>query len=91
MNSMVKQFKALEFTYDESRELWVIRYRDTKEIVINFEPSEHHKSGWCVKSDDELRAWKQCTREHFQELKDLTGYGIDVLQAWSRTHESKAV
>ncbi len=90
MNSMDKKAKNLEFAYDQARELWVIKLRSTDEIVITFRTSGDHKSGWCVKSDDDLKLWKQCTRDYFQELLDLTNYGLRVLEAWT-THESKAV
>lgn len=91
MNGMAKQFENLEFTFDTSRELWVIRFRKTKEIVVTFRTSSDHQRGWCIKSDDELYLWKQCTREYFQELQDLTNYGIDVLEAWTHKNEGKAV
>ena len=90
MNSMSKQAKNLEFVFDEDRELWMIRLRDSKETVVTFRTSSDHKRGWCVKSDDDLKLWKQCTREYFQELQDLTNYGLEVLEAWTK-HESKAV
>ena len=90
MNSMDKKGKNLEFVYDETRELFVIKLREDNEIVVTFRTSGNHKSGWCIKSDDDLKLWKQCTREYFQELQDLTNYGLRVLEAWS-THESKAV
>ncbi len=87
---MDKKAKNLEFAYDQARELWVIKLRSTDEIVITFRTSGDHKSGWCVKSDDDLKLWKQCTRDYFQELLDLTNYGLRVLEAWTN-HESKAV
>lgn len=90
MNSMAKQFKNLEFTFDEVRELWVIKLRSNNEVVVTFRTSSDHKRGWCIKSDDSLKLWKQCTREYFQELQDLTNYGLEVLEAWTK-HEDKAV
>ena len=90
MNSMDKKSKNLEFAYDKARELFVIKLRANNEVVVTFRTSNDHKSGWCIKSDDDLKLWKQCTREYFQELQDLTNYGLRVLEAWS-THESKAV
>ena len=90
MNSMDKKSKNLEFAYDKARELFVIKLRENNEVVVTFRTSSDHKSGWCIKSDDDLKLWKQCTREYFQELQDLTNYGLRVLEAWS-THESKAV
>ena len=91
MNSMAKQFKNLEFNFDEVRELWVIKLRSNNEVVVTFRTSSDHNRGWCIKSDDELYLWKQCTREYFQELQDLTNYGIDVLEAWTHKNEGKAV
>jgi hypothetical protein len=90
MNSMAKQFKNLEFNFDEVRELWVIKLRSNNEVVVTFRTSSDHNRGWCIKSDDSLKLWKQCTREYFQELQDLTNYGLEVLEAWTK-HEDKAV
>jgi hypothetical protein len=87
MNSMAKQFKNLEFNFDEVRELWVIKLRSNNEVVVTFRTSSDHNRGWCIKSDDSLKLWKQCTREYFQ---DLTNYGLEVLEAWTK-HEDKAV
>jgi hypothetical protein len=88
MNGLTKQIGSLEFTFDKSRELWVLRFRDTKQIVVTFRTSNDHLKGWCIKSDDDLNLWKQCTREHFQELQDLTNYGLDVLEALTNKHEA---
>ena len=90
MNSMDKMSKNLVFAYDTALELWVIKLRSNNEVVVTFRTSSDHKRGWCIKSDDSLKLWKQCTREYFQELQDLTNYGLEVLEAWTK-HEDKAV
>ena len=88
MNGLTKQLGSLEFTFDKSRELWVIRFRDAKQVVVTFRTSNDHLRGWCIKSDDNLKLWKQSLRDHFQDLQDLTNYGLDVLDAW--THKNEA-
>lgn len=87
---MDKKSKNLEFVYDQTRELFVIKLRANDEVVVTFRTSSDHNRGWSIKSDDSLKLWKQCTREYFQELQDLTNYGLRVLEAWTN-HESKAV
>lgn len=87
---MDKKSKNLEFVYDQTRELFVIKLRANDEAVVTFRTSSDHNCGWSIKSDDSLKLWKQCTREYFQELQDLTNYGLRVLEAWTN-HESKAV
>ena len=90
MNSMAKKSKNLEFTFDEARELWVIKSRSSDGIIVKFVTSDDHKSGWCIQSDDNLKLWRAYTRDYFQELQDLTNYALRVLEAWTN-HEGKAV
>ena len=78
---MAKKAENLEFTFDKNRELWVIKLIVADKIVVTFRTSDDHTKGWCVKSDDDLGLWKHCTREYFQELIDLTNYGLNVLEA----------